>query len=115
VAAPRVQREFAVEPTSPDRLEAATRALEALGFEVTRSAEALAATQGSQLVTRLLGTWRVSSEPRLPKAVDVVADGPVLRFRIRETLGIGFFDQRTREKYELHFAQLEDTIRSELG
>jgi hypothetical protein len=114
----RVQREFLIESGSTDDkiLDLVERALSQKGFDVRRSGDGLVAKQGSQLLTRLLGTWSVSSEGRLPKAVEVSAgDGRNIRVRIRETLGFGYFDWRTREKYELHFAQLERAIRESVA
>lgn len=77
----------------------------------------LRAAQGSQLWTRLLGGWFVSSTT-LPKEARVTfgetSKGLLLRVNIEETMGFGFLDPILAKKYEQFFedwmCDLEDVL-----
>jgi hypothetical protein len=77
-----------------------------LVFDEEGEFHSLRAAQGSQLWTRLLGGWFVSSTT-LPKEARVTfsetSKGLLLRVTIEETMGFGFLDPILAEKYKKFF------------
>lgn len=75
-------------------------------------------TEGSQLLTRLLGGWFVPAS-WLPKRVTVnyrrAADGLRVRACFEETMGFGYLDPILKSKYERYFVEVMDELRDACG
>jgi hypothetical protein len=67
---------------------------------------ALEVTQGSQLVTRLLGGWFVNPK-QLPRRAEIrlspAEGGARVEVLIEETLGFGYLDGNMKARYESYF------------
>lgn len=109
-----------IAPGDPRSLEETLREiLEHHQFRLTEEDnDELVATQGSQLLTRLLGGWFVPPK-WLPQRVTIrwrrTADGVRIRVYFEETLGFGIMDSILAQKYEKHFAQLANEMRTATG
>jgi hypothetical protein len=75
-------------------------------------------TQGSQILTRLLGGWFVPAS-WLPKQASIrfrlAADGVRVRASIEESMGFGLLDPILMRKYQGYFEQFVDDLREAVG
>ena len=102
-----------VEVSAPGTLGRCAELLAERGWRVRRSKESVSATRGSQFRMRLFGTWSLNVDPNdLPQELILAATGDALRVTLRDRIGIGVLDHRTKEKYELAFADAEALVRS---
>lgn len=78
-----------------------------LGVRVEESGEGLGWSQGSGLKTRFYGAWNVDPSVLPCRAtLGLASDGGGTRVRARldEAMGFGYFDGKTKERYEAHLA-----------
>ena len=99
--------------------DALIRVIKRHRMRLVRNSEGrIRATQGTQVLTRLLGGWFVPAS-WLPKQTAIrfrlAADGVRVRASIEESMGFGVLDPILQRKYQGYFEQFIDDLREASG
>lgn len=118
LAVSKVEHAFNLPAMSgPAIVDRCAKTLSDLGWNVARPSQTTCSgTRGSQIRARLLGTWALRVRPKdLPQQVAVEASATGLHITLRDRVGVGVLDQRTKDKYAVAFAETEEALRAALS